>query len=571
MLSRLKIRARLLMVVAVPVVTMALGVVLQQSGSKAPAGRPGLVAGIAAVAAAVSVILALWVAASIVGPLTRLRVAAERGAGLPGLVEALRQPGGPADKLSLRPLGLVSGDEVGRAARAFDGFQASAAALVAQQAALLEKGQAEHGTIEVFLAVARRIQQLVDHQIELLDRLEAAEKDPRRKASLLELEQLTAGVRRHAESLLTIGGASPAPDDQQPVPITDVIRSGIAEADDPGRVDLAVHDEVTVLAGAAAGAAHLLSELVQNAIRWSPPDARVMVRSEWGPAGYQVSVRDNGVGLAPHALAEANRILSSPPPATVAARGLGLVVTGRVARRLGISVHLADADNGGITATVHVPPALIVAGGPAEAGEASALERPRTVLFGLAREERRSRLASRRGQEPERTPPPARAAGDATGAGSAQHGGAAAGGQPAAPAVPAPTAPPPPPPASADPTVPVLGRPQRPVRFASASGQPSPPRGLAPGFGARRKPAEDEFQRHLERATANGLVRRTAKAPRSSETSRRAHPTPSVAGAATAVGLPEEVRALLTRGRPEVKLAHDAEPDPTRDAGQAPA
>lgn len=564
-LSRIEIRTRLLMVAIVPVLAMASGMVVQQSlGSLAPGP---VTAGIALAAATLSVLLAIAVAASITGPLTRLRIAAERGARLPSLVEALRQPGGRDEARSLSPVALMLDDEVGRLGRAFDAFQASAAALAAQQAALLEKGLVDRGSVEVFESVARRIHGLVDRQVELIDGLEAAERDSVRHR---ELEQVTARVRRVAGSLVALAGTVPTPGAGDPVPTTDVIRAGIAEVDDPGRVDMVVHDEVTVPAGAAAVIVSLLAELLLNATRSSPPDARVMVRGQWGAGGYEISIRDNGIGLVPDALAEANHILSgSPLPAESVPQSLGLVVTGRLARRIGTPVHLASTDNGGITATVLVPPALIVGGGQAEAGPDGALERRRTVLFGLTAQERHPRRVT--GQATERWEPPGSA-------GPPPHraarmpliDSAGAAGRPPRPIPPPPV---PRPPASAGPTelTPVRPMPPaRPVRF-SAADQSASAGVVARGTAAGRKPAEEEFERHLERATANGLVRRAPKASQPSDPNRPARPAQSPARPpGTAGGLPEEVRRLIAGHSSPPPPAHRGEPDPRPDAGQEP-
>ena len=399
MLSKMKIRTRLLLVALGPATAMAVTTL-----GPARSGGAGLAAGVSAVGVLAAAGLALAVTRSITAPVNRLGDAAERGARLQNLVEVLRRPGARDEALALAPIGLDSADEIGRAARAFDSFQGSAAKLAVQQAALLNKGVADKGTIEVFVNLARRMQSLVDHQIEFLDGLEATEQDPDTLENLFKLDQLATRVRRNAESLLTMAGAAAGRSWERPLSMTDVIRAGIAEVEELGRVDLVSDQDALLLGNVAADAAHLLSELLENATRWSPPDTRVEVRGEPRLGGYEIRIVDAGIGMEPDALAEANHILTGPALAgTTVARSLGLVVTGRLAKRLGITVHLAAAETGGVAATVLVPPSLMVAGDTAEGQDAESGS-ARTLPFALARQEKRARISSQRRRGAPRPP-----------------------------------------------------------------------------------------------------------------------------------------------------------------------
>ncbi|MFP5376849.1 MAG: hypothetical protein ACLGIO_08720, partial [Acidimicrobiia bacterium] len=88
----------------------------------------------------------------------------------------------------------------------------------------------------------------------------------------------------------------------------------------------------------------------------------------------------------------------------------------------------------------------------------------------------------------------------------------------------------------------------RPARFA-ASGEPPAPAELPV-----RRTRADEYERHLERATAAGLVRRVPKASLPPDTGRGVQPAPAPAEPAPAAGrLPEEVRSLLSSYRSGVR------------------
>lgn len=395
MLSRMTIRNRLLLVAGIPVVALAGSIALLRSGS--PAGTATLATGLAALGVVAAVGLALAVARTITSPLRRLGEAAERASHLQTLVEALRRPSVNDQALALTPVGLPPRGEIGTVAKAFDDFQGAAARLAVGQAALLNKTVAEKGTIEVFVNLARRMQGLVDHQIEFLDALEAEEQDADTLENLFKLDQLATRVRRNAESLLTLAGAASARSWERPLAMSDVIRAGMAEVEDIGRVDLLMDDNAAMLGNVAADAAHLLSELLENATRWSPPDTRVEVSGTPAAGGYAITIEDRGIGMAVDALAEANHILTGPPLAeATVARSLGLVVAGRLARRLGIVVRLASASSGGIVAKVLVPPTLMVAADETLGLDDAVAGPPRTLPFALARQEKRARISSQR-------------------------------------------------------------------------------------------------------------------------------------------------------------------------------
>lgn len=398
MLSGMTIRTRLLVVAVIPAAVLALTVVLLRGS--APAGAGLIATGLALAGVAATVVVALVVARSITAPLHRLGEAAERASHLQTMVEALRRSSGNDRALALAPVGLPAGGEIGTMAAAFDDFQGAAARLAVGQADLLNKTVAEKGTIEVFVNLARRMQGLVDHQIEFLDGLEAEEQDPDTLENLFRLDQMATRVRRNAESLLTLARAAPGRSGERPLAMSDVIRAGMAAVEDIGRVDLMVDDNAAMLGNAAADAAHLLAELLENATRWSPPDTRVEVTGTRAAGGYAVTIEDTGTGMAADALAEANHILTGPPLAEASvARSLGLVVAGRLARRLGIVVRLVSASTGGIVAKVLVPPSLMVAADEPR-GPDLAAGPAQTLPFALVRQQKRARISSQRANGP---------------------------------------------------------------------------------------------------------------------------------------------------------------------------
>ena len=122
---------------------------------------------------------------------------------------------------------------------------------------------------------------------------------------------------------------------------------------------------------AAADLAHLLSELMENATNFSPPETRVEVVGHRTKAdGYVISVTDHGIGMSADQITDANDSLARPPLVGLAmSRSLGFIVVGRLAARHGIAVRMMPSAAGGVTAVVSIPPSLVVdtPGGMADA------------------------------------------------------------------------------------------------------------------------------------------------------------------------------------------------------------
>jgi hypothetical protein len=135
-------------------------------------------------------------------------------------------------------------------------------------------------------------------------------------AVLLRLDQLAARLRRNADSLLLLSGAKPPRARGAPeMRLVDLVRAAIAQTEEADRVAVAVDERPVVLGRAVADLAHLLAELVENAVRCSPPRADATVRSRPSPraaGAWLLTVEDRGAGMGPEDLARANRLLADP-------------------------------------------------------------------------------------------------------------------------------------------------------------------------------------------------------------------------------------------------------------------
>lgn len=235
--------------------------------------------------------------------------------------------------------------------------------------ALTERlAQAEIGrrqfTSDLLVNLARRNQTMLYRQLDIINQLEEAERDPDALAELFKLDHLATRVRRNAESLLVLSGEQPARVWREPVPLRDVVRAAIAETEDLERVAFTV-DELTAVSGmCVTDLTHLLAELTENAVRFSPPESVVTIRtrptSVRRPDGYLLTIEDWGVGMPPDELAAANELLANPPEVDLSvAQRLGFHVVARLAARHDISVQLEATPGSGITAVVHLPASLL--------------------------------------------------------------------------------------------------------------------------------------------------------------------------------------------------------------------
>jgi signal transduction histidine kinase len=319
-----------------------------------------LIAALVAIGGAV--LAALFLGRRITKPLGRLTEAADRLSGeqMPRLIETLKNPS--EDEMgfqigSMTPIEIDSNDEIGQLARSFNEVQRVAGEVANEQAQLLRKGIGE-----MFVNLARRNQALLDRQIEFIDELERGEEDPDQLENLYRLDHLATRMRRNAESLLVLAGAEPPRRRGRPAPLANVVRAALAEVEDFGRIELLSFDEVLVASNAAADLAHLLSELMENATNFSPPETRVEVVGHKTKAdGYVISVTDHGIGMSGDQITEANDSLARPPLVGLAmSRSLGFIVVGRLASRHGIAVRMMPSAAGGVTAVVSIPPALVV-------------------------------------------------------------------------------------------------------------------------------------------------------------------------------------------------------------------
>ena len=327
----------------------------QATAQRAAAIRDAAIAGSAMLLALIVVIV---VALSLVRPLRRLRDSALRVAhdDLAREIELVRAGGDPGP---IDPIPVHTSEEVGQVAHAVDELHEQAVLLAGEQSRL----QAQMG--DMFETLSRRSRSLVDQQLSLIDRLERNEEDPERLENLFRLDHLAARMRRNGANLLVLAGAKVPREQAEPVPVSAVINAAASEVEDYARVVTATVPDSEVAGSVAGDLVHLLAELLDNALRYSPPISQVRVSAvHTGKGGLVIEVSDIGLGMTDSDLRVANTRLQSGGEVTpYTARHMGLFVVGRLASQHGLVVRLrstiAGEPNSGTTAGVYVPAELL--------------------------------------------------------------------------------------------------------------------------------------------------------------------------------------------------------------------
>ncbi|MDA8372327.1 MAG: nitrate- and nitrite sensing domain-containing protein [Nocardiopsaceae bacterium] len=295
---------------------------------------------------------------SLVRPLRALREGALRIAeeDLPGSIARMQEMSAAPEDVEIAPISVSSHDEIGEVARSFDEVHRVALRLASDEAALRSNVNA------MFVNLSRRSQTLVERQLRLIDGLEQSEQDSDRLSDLFQLDHLATRMRRNNENLLVLSGQDNTRKWAQPVPLVDVLRGAISEVEQYDRVNVRAPSHISVLGRPVNDIIHLVAELVENATSFSSHDTQVSVTAQVLEGdGVLVEVTDSGIGMAPEEIDATNRRLADPPVIDVGvSRRMGLFVVSRLAARHGIRVRLAEAHNGGVTASALFPPDLLI-------------------------------------------------------------------------------------------------------------------------------------------------------------------------------------------------------------------
>ena len=225
-----------------------------------------------------AIFLALLVSRLLLNPIRRVRdgtleVANER---LPEMVASIRAGADPrrdhADPSSLHTRRWAS------LRRAVDDLHRQAVHLASGEAKL----RSQVG--EMFSTLSRRNTSLLNQQLGLIERLEKDEEDPNRLESLFRLDHLASRMRRTGDSLMVLADAPAQTSETDALALRDVFQAAMAGVQEYQRVQIESARPEKVNGAAASDVVHLMTELVDNALAFSPPTAPVKISTKGAAA-----------------------------------------------------------------------------------------------------------------------------------------------------------------------------------------------------------------------------------------------------------------------------------------------
>ena len=203
-----------------------------------------------------------------------------------------------------------------------------------------------------------------------------ATNEPERAAALAAMKGGLARATRLSEQLLALaraddaGADAPRPVDLVAVDLVAVARAVVAEqavVAAAREVDLGFVSAVdlpVIVAGDAAALTTLATNLVDNAIRYTPDGGEVDVGVERHHGLPALVVRDTGPGIPPSERAQVFERFARGRDVEAPGSGLGLAIVRRIAERHGATVVLAEGPGGrglAVTVTFPAPPQATLA------------------------------------------------------------------------------------------------------------------------------------------------------------------------------------------------------------------
>ncbi|MGK5444722.1 sensor histidine kinase, partial [Micromonospora sp. URMC 105] len=183
-----------------------------------------------------------------------------------------------------------------------------------------------------------------------LEAVETDEQDPERLERLYRIDHANTRIRRHAENLQVLLGRRVEDASPQPVTLVDVVRAASSAIEHYPRVRVGHVVNLGVVEFAADDVIRVLTELLDNATRFSPPTSPVVVSAYVTEDGsVLLRAEDAGVGIDPHQLPQLNAMLAGTAPAPAGgnpAAHLGLLVVAHLSRAHQLRVSLTARPSG---------------------------------------------------------------------------------------------------------------------------------------------------------------------------------------------------------------------------------
>ncbi|HEX5851805.1 MAG TPA: HAMP domain-containing sensor histidine kinase, partial [Solirubrobacteraceae bacterium] len=245
-----------------------------------------------------------------------------------------------------RRLEVRGRDELARLAESFNGTLDALERSVGAQRQLI--ADASHELRTPMSSLRANIQILGE-----AERLGAHEQESLRADIVAELDELTALVGDVVELARGAAPESAAED----VRLDALVDAAVQAARRRGELRFELHLEPTLVRGQADRIARAVSNLLDNARKWSPADGTVEVRLADGV----LSVRDHGPGFVPEDLPFVfDRFYRAKDARGLPGSGLGLAIVRQAAEACGGFAEARNAPGGGALLRVNFGPALSI-------------------------------------------------------------------------------------------------------------------------------------------------------------------------------------------------------------------
>ncbi|MFG2036963.1 nitrate- and nitrite sensing domain-containing protein [Dactylosporangium sp. NPDC048998] len=271
---------------------------------------------------------------------------------LPAMMNRLRRRE-PVDLEVELPARDYGADEIGQVADVINRSMRAAAG------AAIDEARTRAASTEMLMGVARRPQRPLQRGLMIIEDLESRIGDEKLLTQLFDVNHQLNQTRRFLENLVILAGGQIGRRFKNPVPLRRALLAAFAETHQYQRVSLRSAPDVALAGPAVAGTIHLLAELLDNALAFSPPTTTVWVTCVQVRHGVAVEIEDAGVGMTHEAVERANVLLATAPTPDVTelegGKQVGLYVVAELAKREGVQVGLRKSAYGGLLAIVLLP------------------------------------------------------------------------------------------------------------------------------------------------------------------------------------------------------------------------
>lgn len=216
-----------------------------------------------------------------------------------------------------------------------------------------------------FVNLTRRIQAIVHTLAEELREMEEDHgRNPEVFDDLLRIDHCNSLVTRYADNMATIGKGRPSRQWPEPVPLFSLLRGSVSRINDFPRIELESIPEIPIKGTLVEPILQAIAELMDNATRYSPPNAKVHVTALRVQTGIAISVEDAGSAVTEELEQRAEVIFRHSRDGRDLGElqempRIGLSVVGRLCRLYDMNLELRQSAYGGVRAILKVPDYVI--------------------------------------------------------------------------------------------------------------------------------------------------------------------------------------------------------------------